>query len=108
MTFDPPIGYVYPLEVGKTWTTKHRVSYANGKADDMVYSCKVETREQVAVTAGTYDTLKIVCDSSNSHDVSWLIVDLGMHAKQEWDRYANHPQGAGTVRAELLAVNKRY
>lgn len=105
-TFDPPIGYVYPLSVGQTWSTRHKMTSARG-ATDFTHQCKVEARESVTVRAGTFETLKIVCDSPTSLDVSWTIIDLGMHAKQEFQRFDGHPQGAGTQRTELLAVNRR-
>lgn len=106
MTYDPPIGYVYPLQVGKTWSTQHKVTLANGNVTNFTFACKVEDREQVTVPAGTFDTLRIVCESPVSRDVSWSIVDLGMHAKQDFTRLAGHPQGAGTQKATLLSVKR--
>jgi hypothetical protein len=106
VTYDPPIGCVDPLSVGQTWSTQHRITSPRGTTD-ITYQCKVEARESVTVRAGTFDTLKIVCDGPASHDVSWTIVDLGMHAKQESQRFSADPQGAGTRRAELVAVNRR-
>ena len=107
MTFDPPIGYIYPLSVGKAWSTQHKVTSANGTVTDLTYSCKVEGRESVTVPAGTFDTLRIVCESPVSRDVSWSIIDHGMHAKQEFQRLAGHPQGAGTQSAQLMVLNRR-
>lgn len=106
MTYDPPIGYVYPLKVGKSWSTQHKVTMANGTVNDITFACKVEDREKVTVPAGTFDTFRIVCESPVSRDVNWSIVDLGMHAKQELNRFANHPQGAGTQKATLLSVKR--
>jgi hypothetical protein len=105
VTWDPPIGYVYPLKVGQNWTTQHKMTGPNG-ATDITFSCKVEDRERVTVPAGTFDTLRIVCESPVSRDVSWSIVDLGMHAKQEFNRLPNHPQGAGTQKNMLLSVKR--
>jgi hypothetical protein len=105
-TFDPPIGYVYPLKVGKTWSTQHKMTLANGTVNNMTFACKVEDREKVTVPAGTFDTFRIVCESPVSRDVNWSIVDLGMHAKQEMNRFANHPQGAGTQKATLLSLKR--
>ncbi len=106
MTFDPPIGYLYPLSVGKSWNTKHKVTMASGAVTDLTYSCKVADREKVSVPAGTFDTFKIVCDSPTTHDVSWTIPELGMHAKQQFERLPGHPQGAGTQRSQLIVVNR--
>lgn len=106
MTYDPPIGYLYPLKVGKSWSTQHKVTTANGAVTNITYACKVEDREKVTVPAGTFDTLRIVCESPVSRDVSWSIVDLGMHAKQDFTRFAGHPQGAGTQKATLLSVKR--
>jgi hypothetical protein len=106
-SFDPPIGYMYPLSIGQSWSTKHKVTTPRGSSE-LNYSCKVEGREKVTVPAGTFDTLKIVCENPGvSRDVNWTIVDLGMHAKQEMQRFSGHPQGAGTREARLLAVDRR-
>jgi hypothetical protein len=41
VTYDPPIGYVYPLSVGRTWSTQHRITLPRGTTD-ITYQCKVE------------------------------------------------------------------
>jgi hypothetical protein len=105
-TYDPPIGYVYPLSVGQSWSTTHQMTTAKGTRE-INYSCTVEGREQVAVPAGNFDTMKIVCESPVSRDVSWTATDMGIHPKQEFQRFANHPQGAGTQQSQLMAVNRR-
>jgi len=107
VTWDPPIGYVYPLSIGQSWSTRHKMTSASGSSTDITYSCKVEGRESVTVPAGTFDTMKIVCQSPVQRDISWSIVDHGMHAKQEFQRLANHPQGAGTQQNQLMALNRR-
>jgi hypothetical protein len=107
VTYDPPIGYVYPLSVGQTWSTQHKMTSASGSSTDITYGCKVEGRESVTVPAGTFDTLKIVCESPDSRNVSWTSIDHGVHAKQEFERYSNHPQGAGTQQAQLVALDRR-
>jgi hypothetical protein len=104
--YDPPLGYVYPLSVGQSWSTKHKVTTASGAVTDFTYSCKVEAREKVTVPAGTFDTMRIACETPVSRDVSWTIVDMGMHAKQEFERFAGHPQGAGTQKVQLVAVKR--
>lgn len=106
MTYDPPIGYVYRLSVGQSWSTKHKMTTAKGTSE-IDYSCKVEGREQVAVPAGTFDTMEIVCESPVSHDVSWTSIDMGIHPTQEFQRFGNHPHGAGTQQNQLMAVNRR-
>ena len=105
VTYDPPVGYVYPLSVGQSWSTKHKMTTAKGTSE-ITYSCKVEGREPVAVPAGTFDTLKIVCESPVSRDISWTSVDTGIHPKQELQRLPNHPQGAGTQQNQLMAMKR--
>lgn len=106
VSFDPPIGYVYPLAAGRTWSTHHKMTTPGG-VTEFDYTCKVEGREQVTVRAGSFDTMKIVCDSPTEHNVHWFIGDMGMHAKQELQRLAGHPQGAGTQRNELVTVTRK-
>lgn len=108
ITWDPPIGYQYPLAVGKTWKTHHRATnHAAGRTVEFDYDCKVDALEPVSTKAGTFDAFRISCDNALSHDIAWYGKDIGVHVKQEFERKAANPSGAGTQRAELVAFQAR-
>lgn len=105
VTYDPPIGFQAPLKVGKAWSTTHRLGLPNGKTGELVYACKVEAYEPVTVRAGTFNSFRVACKGPGYEDVTWFSPDYGMFLKTEWRRFAEHPQGAGTQRMELVALN---
>ncbi|MGA8390637.1 MAG: hypothetical protein WB775_00750, partial [Burkholderiaceae bacterium] len=48
MVFDPPVGYQWPLQVGKTWTSKHTATTpATGRSVPLEVNWKVEAWEDV-------------------------------------------------------------
>jgi hypothetical protein len=105
-TYDPPIGYEYPLQVGKTWKTRHRITnHMSGRTLEFDYNCVVEKFEPVTVRAGTFDTLKIVCENQYSRDVSWTNPGTGLNVKTDFLRKPGNPSGEGTQQTELVMVN---
>jgi hypothetical protein len=108
MTYDPPIGFVYPLKVGKAWSTHHRMTMvATGKVTEFDYACKVEAFEPVTVRAGTFDTFRIACTTPGAQDTYWSSRDHGMMVKTDFKRTSAHQMGAGTQQSELVALNLR-
>ncbi len=106
LTYEPPIGYEYPLKVGKTWNTHHRATnYMTGRVLEFDYNCVVESFERVTVPAGTFDAFKIVCENEYSRDVSWSSRDTGLNVKMDFRRKPGNPSGEGTQQTELVAVN---
>lgn len=106
ITYDPPIGYEFPLKVGKGWKTHHKATnLASSGVLDFDYSCTVESVDRITVRAGTFDAFKIVCENEYSRDVSWYSRDLGVHVKTDMRRKAGFPNGEGTQQAELVALN---
>jgi hypothetical protein len=105
MSFDPPIGWEYPLKVGKTWTTRHRITtHATGNSVAYEFSCNVEDFEKVTVLAGTFDTFRIRCKTNLGTDETyWSSPGLGPFVKTRLMRDARHPAGAGTQESELVA-----
>lgn len=61
--YDPPQArYVWPLFPGKTWTQTYRRDDRRQDAiTEVTMACRVESAESVAVPAGTFAALKIVC-----------------------------------------------
>ena len=105
VTYDPPIGFQWPLRVGKEWSTTHRITVAaTGKTSDFVFACKVEAREPVAVSAGTFNAFRIACKGPGYEEMYWSSVDYGIFLKTDLRRFPDHAQGAGSQQAELVAL----
>ena len=104
-TNDPPIGWVYPVKVGNSWTQHERMSvHSTGKTLEFDYSCKVEDFEKVVVPAGSFDAFRIHCTNSiGSDEVYWTSPGLGSFVKTQLKRDASSPFGAGTQEQELVS-----
>ena len=106
VTNDPPIGYEFPLKVGKSWKTQHKVTnLATKNVSDFDYNCTVESVERVTVRAGTFDAFKIVCENKDSRSVWWYDAAHGVNVKQDNLRKPGNPSGEGTQQGELVALN---
>lgn len=103
-SWDPPLGWEYPLTVGKTWTTAYRMTLANGKTVPYDLSCKIESYEKVTVKAGTFDAFKIVCSTNiGNEDIYWNQPELGMFVKTSLKRTDKSPFGPGTQESEMVS-----
>lgn len=106
MSFDPPIDYPWPLQVGKTWATQHTVTlYPSGNKVPVKIEGKVESWGDVTVPAGTFKAFKLVWSVNQSElETRWLNPAEGLATiKRHVERSAAHPQGAGVLDAELLS-----
>ena len=106
ISFDPPVNYQWPLEVGKTWTSKHvRTVQASGQSMPMEISWKVESWGDVTVPAGTFKAYKVVTTNNlGEAETRWTSPKDGVSiVKRSVVRPATHPQGAGVLDAELLS-----
>lgn len=105
LSFDPPLGWKWPLVVGKSWSTKHRATnHATKRSGDFVGSWNVESYGPVTVRAGTFDAYKIVyTDTAGSENTSWWSPDLGVNVKSSSRRTAKHGAGPGTSELELVS-----
>lgn len=108
-SYDPPLGYDWPLEVGKTWTKSYRVTiHPRNKTIPFDMTSKVESYEDVTVPAGTFKVFKI--SSSNTIGlelVQWFSPELGVWVKQTQKRATNSPFGPGTSEDELISQTIR-
>lgn len=106
VSFDPPVGWEWPLKVGRSWTTRHRMTMlATGNTVEYDFSCKVLDFEKVTVRAGTFDAFRIHCTTSTgSDDTFWTSPDVQPFVKTRLQRNASAPQGAGTQEAELVSL----
>lgn len=105
-SYDPPMGYQWPLEVGKTWTSKHvRTVQASGQSMPIEVSWKVESWGDVTVPAGTFKAYKVVATNNLGEvETIWSSPKDGVTiVKRSVVRPATHPQGAGGLDAELLS-----
>lgn len=109
MSFEPALGYQWPLAVGKTWTDRHTVTlHPSGRQVPLEVSYRVESREDVTVPAGTFKTWKVVAtDSLGEVQQYWTAPEFGLPTiKRISDRPATHPQGAGHLEGVLTAVRR--
>ena len=104
VSWEPALGWDFPLEVGKSWTRKHRMTnHANKTSTDFVGNWKVDAYEDVTVRAGTFKAYKVrYSDSLGSENVTWFSPETGGFVKVSGRRGAAHPAGAGTNESELV------
>jgi len=105
LSYDPPIGYDYPLEVGKTSTKSYRVTvHATKQTMPFDWTWKVEAYGDVTVPAGTFKAFKIsTSDTFGQEQTGWMIPELGVWGKRSDSRTAKYPSGAGMREIELLS-----
>lgn len=106
MSWSPPLGFEYPLTVGKTWTTSYRLTlHARGNTIPYDLSCKVESYEKVTVKAGSFDAFKVVCTTNiGNEETYWTNPDMGVFVKTSLKRSDKSPFGPGTQEAELVSA----
>ena len=105
MSYDPPMGYDYPLEVGKTWTKSYRVTiHASKQTIPLDSTWKVESYEDVTVPAGTFKAFKVSFSGTLGEEFTmWYIPELGFHGKRIERRTAKWPSGPGVRESELIS-----
>lgn len=107
MRYDPPLGYEWPLEVGKTWTQDITLTVGAATKVPMKAVWTVEAYEDVTVPAGTFKAWRVVMtDNFGFRQVTWSVPEkLGTYAKRTSERPATHPQGgAGQQVVELVTL----
>jgi hypothetical protein len=108
-SYDPPLGYEWPLEVGKTWTSRHMVTnHANQRTTPIEVTNKVEAHEDVTVPAGTFKSYRLrITTSLGEVTQQWTMPSQGLGTvKRILDRPATHPMGAGHLEGELTALTR--
>jgi hypothetical protein len=107
MSYEPPVALEWPLQVGKTWTTKHTVTvYPTGQKLPFENTWNVEAFEKVTVPAGTFSAFRVVRTGSDGEvETRWVGLELGVPlVKRVTSRTAAHRQGEGSQEADLVAV----
>lgn len=102
-SFDPPIGYHWPMWVGEAWSTPIRItSHANNRTTDIRAEFYVERMETVHVPAGSFRAYKLWYYDPTVSGVAWWSPDLGQWVKSRFERSAKHPAGPGVRESDLL------
>jgi hypothetical protein len=103
LSFEPPIGYEYPLEVGKMWTKSYRVTvHATKQTIPFDTAWKVEAYEEMTVSAGTFKVFKIsYSDTLGTETVTWSSPEVAMWIKRVETRTAKHSAGPGWREIQL-------
>lgn len=107
MRYDPPLGYQFPLEVGKTWTQDIALTVGGSTKVPMKAQWTVEAYEDVTVPAGTFKAWRVsFTDNFGFKQTTWSMPEtVGTYAKRVNERPATHPQGgAGTQVIELVTL----
>lgn len=106
VSYDPPIDYQWPMQVGKAWSSQHMMTvHASGRTVPLTFDWKVEAWEKVTVPAGTFDAYKLTWKNSlGEAEARWVSPAEGIDTvKRHVERAATFPQGAGVLDAELLS-----
>ncbi len=106
MSFDPPLGPRWPMKVGDTWTMKYQVTMLpSGRQVPMTIQWNVEAWEPVTVPAGRFEAYRVVSTSSLGEvETRWVSPGAQIPTvKRHVERVASHPQGTGTLDAELVS-----
>jgi hypothetical protein len=105
-SYEPPLDYPWPLEVGKSWTTRVTMTrLPSGEKVPMTIDGKVEAWEEVAVPAGTFKAYRVSWRNNfGETEVRWLNPNDGLATiKRHVERPATHPMGASVLDAVLLS-----
>lgn len=107
---DPPIGFDWPIFVGKTWTHIWRYTHHDsGRTFDGIRTqFTVEAYEEVTVPAGSFKVFRVTGDDGGGYrDTAWWSPDLGINVKFSAERKDAHFQGPGTLTLELVSYDIR-
>jgi hypothetical protein len=106
--YEPPLGFEWPLAVGKSWTREHTVQLAgNARPVPFKASWVVEAYEMVSVPAGRFGAWRMrYSDSFGEAHTVWSTPDtMGIFVKRVSERPASFtPGGAGQRTMELQTV----
>jgi hypothetical protein len=108
ISWEPPVSYQYPLEVGKTWKRKFKfTNHATKQTVDVEDTQTVEAYEDVTMPAGTFKAWRVrTVDNFGNDNVQWYSPDAGIFVKQSLRRTAKHAAGAGTREMELVNFSR--
>jgi hypothetical protein len=104
-TWEPSLGYDWPLTVGKTFSRNYRfVNHVTKQSTEIKSTMTVESYEDVTVPAGTFKAFKVrYTDSMGVESVNWYSPDAGGWVKIQSKRSSNFPAGPGTQEFDLVS-----
>lgn len=104
VTFDPPTSWHWPLEVGKSWTSRYNmVIHQSNQVVPVEAKVTVEAHEDVSMPGGTFKTFRVrTVDNQGNDNLNWFSPDLGVFVKQKLTRTAASPNGPGTREVETI------
>ena len=108
--YDPPIGWQWPLEVGKTWTVEHVATLPSRNLKvPFKATWKIAAYEEVSVPAGKFMAWRLeYSDTLGEAQTIWSVPEtMGAFAKRSYTRSAAHAQGAGTLVLEMTRKPSR-
>lgn len=106
-TWEPSVGYDWPLTVGKQWSRNFRfVNHVTKQQTDIKSTSTVESYEDVTVPAGTFKAFRVrYVDSAGLESVQWYSPDAGGWVKTQAKRNSSHAAGPGTQDFDLLSYS---
>lgn len=107
MTWEPSLGYDWPLTVGKSFARDYRfVNHVTKQSTDIRSTMTVEAFEDVTVPAGTFKAFRIrYTDSLGVESVSWFNPDGAGWVKIQSTRSSKFPAGPGTQEIDLISYS---
>jgi len=101
VSWDPPLGYHWPMWVGETWSTPYKVTSSNRTTDTRAWFT-VEAEQTVHVPAGSFRTYRILYSTPTVWGHLWYSPELGITVKSRLERVAGDPAGPGVRESDLL------
>jgi hypothetical protein len=106
LSFDPPMAFEWPLQVGKRWQSQHTMTFHNtGRSIPLFMDWAVESYGDVTVPAGTFKAYKVILsDGLGDVETRWVAPQQGIGTlKRSVLRMPGHPLGPGQLDAEMLS-----
>ncbi|MGQ0651779.1 MAG: hypothetical protein ACT4P4_05860, partial [Betaproteobacteria bacterium] len=103
-SWDPPLGWKWPIWVGKSWSENFRfTNHQRGQTFNVLGWWKVEAHEDIKVPAGTFKVFRVNYSDEGTEIVSWWSPELGINVKSRTQRTGRHFAGPGTREVELVS-----
>jgi hypothetical protein len=103
--FDPPLGWDYPIWVGKSWTQVYKFKFPKQTITAETL-WKVEAVEEIKVPAGTFKVFRVTySDQGSNNQIMWWSPEFGIFIKVKFERTAKSSFGPGVREAELYSYD---
>lgn len=114
-TLNPPVGFRYPMEVGKRWVAESTLTMMGPQGPRSLpvrSEWAVEALDEVTVPAGTFKALRITVNDVMggqpwNADTYWVEPGQEFAVKSLLKRLPTHPAGAGSREALLVSKSIR-